>query len=115
MKSWNVVCAVLCAEATRAAFIPAAQQLPTESTARHHSTAVHMVASKDVYESYAEQAPALQRSLKSMTPAVASSTLNGVVAAAAAVGYIATPSSRIAVNAIGGAFTGGFGVMVCPW
>jgi len=100
---------LLLASAASAAFVPALQP---DGAVRHRSgCTLRMVAAKDVYDSYCEQAPPLQRSLQSMTPTVAGSALNGVVAAAAAVGYVAMPSSKIAVNAVGGALTGSIGVV----
>ena len=65
-----------------------------------------MVAAKDVFAAYAEAPPPLQKTLKDLAPPVAKAPVGAVVGAAAAVGYVLTPSSRLAVNAVGGVLTG---------
>jgi len=96
-----------------AAFAP-----PASLTARSAVTSVspaaaglRMVAAQEVYGEYVSLQPMVRQKIKDVGPVVAQGGLAGVVAAAAAVGYLLTPSSRIAVNAIGGAATGALGLV----
>jgi len=70
-----------------------------------------MVAAKEVYKEFLLSAPPVQKSMKSLTPMAASGVKNGVVAAAGIAGYLLTPSSKVAVNAVGGVLSGGLGVL----
>ncbi len=67
-----------------------------------------MVTVPEVYESYYSSLPPLQRQLSDTTGPVAQGAMGAVVAGAAAVGYfgLSAVSSRLAVNAVGGAATG---------
>ena len=88
-----------------AAFASPGARLPVVARARA-APPISMVAAKDVFAAYAEASPPLQKTLKDLAPPVAKGSVGAVVGAAAAVGYVLTPSSRLAVNAVGGVLTG---------
>merc|ERR1719498_622462 len=67
---------------------------------------LEMVGSKEVFSQIYEKSPASAKTLQSIAPPLAKGAMAGVVAASAAVGFVLTPSRRIAVNAVGGAITG---------
>ena len=80
----------------------------TSSVACRKAVSVQMVTVPEVYESYYSSLTPLKRQLSDTTGPVAQGAMGAVVAAAGAVGYfgLSTVSSRLAVNAVGGAATG---------
>ena len=89
------------------AFAPSSGPHTSSGTCRK-AVCAQMVTVPEVYESYYLSLPPLQRQLSDTTGPVAQGAMGAVVAGAAAVGYfgLATVSSRLAVNAVGGAATG---------
>jgi len=84
----------------------------TSSAACRKAVCAQMVTVPEVYESYYSSLPPLQRQLSDTTGPIAQGAMGAVVAGAAAVGYfgLSAVSSRLAVNAVGGAATGGLGL-----
>jgi hypothetical protein len=96
-----------------AAFSPTGLVGPRAAVAASPAAAmaVRMVAAPEVYDAYVQSQPMVRQKIKDVGPSATKGGLAGIVAAAAAVGYVLTPSSRIAVNAIGGAATGALGLV----
>ena len=80
----------------------------TISVACRNAVCTQMVTVAEVYDTYYSSLPSTQRTMADTTGPVAQGAMGAVVAGAAAVGYfgLTTISSRIAVNAVGGAATG---------
>jgi len=80
----------------------------TSSLVCRKAVCTQMVTVPEVYESYYLSLPPLQRQLSDTTGPVAQGAMGAVVAGAAAVGYfgLSAVSSRLVVNAVGGAATG---------
>mmetsp|Transcript_33004 Transcript_33004/g.97247 ORF Transcript_33004/g.97247 Transcript_33004/m.97247 type:complete len:1043 (+) Transcript_33004:39-3167(+) len=102
---------VLC-PAALGAFAPASAPASRRAVASAASPlAPRMVAAQDVYEAYLQQETPVRQKIKDLGPAAAKGGSTALVAAAAAVGYVLMPSSRIAVNAVGAAATGALGLV----
>ena len=80
----------------------------TISVACRNAVCAQMVTVPEVYDTYYSSLPSTQRTMTDTTGPVAQGAMGAVVAGAAAVGYfgLTTISSRVAVNAVGGAATG---------
>ncbi len=94
----------------RAAFVPSLGSMRREPVCAR-ATEVSMVTAKEVFGQYYERSTPVQKSLQTVPPAVAKGGMASVVAAAAATGFVLTPSRRLAVNIAGGAISGGMGVI----
>uniref|UniRef100_A0A7S0J369 Uncharacterized protein n=1 Tax=Calcidiscus leptoporus TaxID=127549 RepID=A0A7S0J369_9EUKA len=95
----------------RAHTLRVANPASSPQMSRNLPGALTMVAAKEVYSLYVESATPVKKALEGTAAPVATGAMAGVVVAAAAAGYVLTPSSKIAVNAIGGAISGSVGLL----
>lgn len=93
------------------ALAPLLALLPLVPHAPPRVYAPHMAAATEVYSTYVSSQPIVRQKIKDVGPSAAQGGLAGLVAAAAAVGYVVTPSSRLVVNAIGGVGAGALGML----
>jgi len=108
----RVLALSLLCPAALGAFAPASAPASRRAVASAASPlAPRMVAAQDVYEAYLQQETPVRQKIKDLGPAAAKGGSTALVAAAAAVGYVLMPSSRIAVNAVGAAATGALGLV----
>ncbi len=70
-----------------------------------------MLDASKVFDDYCDKAPPAHLTIEKAGPAATQGAMSAVVAVAGAVGFIATPSRRIPVNAIGGALSSGLGLL----
>ena len=87
------------------AYLPTTSTPGATSPTRRAATA-QMVTTKEVFSSYLDGVPSVQKTMTTVPTPVANGALASVVAATAAVGFVLTPSSRIVVNGVGGAIGG---------
>ena len=79
--------------------------------ARLRPPPVMLASVQEVFGQLYERSPPVQKSLQSIPPPVAKAAPMGLVGIAAATGFFLTPSRRLAVNAVGGALSGGLGAV----
>ena len=100
------------AASASAAFAPQTVQRPSRAAVcRAPPVFAQMVSAPEVYTAYYESLPSMQKNLEKTPAPVATGAMAGVVGAAGALGYLLTPSRRIAVNVVGGAITGSVGLL----
>ncbi|KAL1514823.1 hypothetical protein AB1Y20_003908 [Prymnesium parvum] len=84
---------------------------PLRRGSASRSNALHMVAVKDIFSKYVEKSSSVQKTLTKVPPTVVDGGTAAAIAATAAAGFALTPSSRFAVNVVGGALGSTVGVL----
>lgn len=90
--------------------LPSSPIAPLRLPSSSSTPAIEMVASKEIFSAYLEQSPSMQKTLTKVPPPMVDGGAAAAIAATAAAGFALTPSSRLAVNVVGGALGSTVGV-----